>query len=493
MSRTPKELIELYWTEVWNNRNTELIREICADPILRHDPGGTTALSIEQQVNRVRQSSEHSAPFFTHEVLLADDEHVCSVWNMYLRNQPDIKISGIEVFRAQDGRFTDCWNSTYTPGYWGREDDPPVPPDLAAPEILFSIQSISNEWLQKVLFHSGLNTIPRVSFANLEPIGAGNLSITVRAPLRYNGDATGLPSSLICKFSPIHPVAANVAFTSGACAREAKTYEVLSKDAACRIPKPYLCAYEPQNGILNLVLEDLSHMTPGNQIEGCSPSQATAVANELGSLHRTYWGKADKTWDWLNMPADTAETRAATFKTGAEIMKSRLWDSHTEEDWSLLSDVLPLVEGFAARQPKHPTLIHGELRVDNAIFDMSEANNPIAYLIDWQFTALQDPIFDIAYFLSGSLSPDDRRSCEREIVERHSAMMCEVAPHYNTDDAWTDYQMMLLSGLIATVDAANVLPDQEGPNRLLSVLFARNCAAVKDHDITSRLTDWLKN
>lgn len=28
--KSPKELIELYWTEVWNNRNAEMIRELCA-------------------------------------------------------------------------------------------------------------------------------------------------------------------------------------------------------------------------------------------------------------------------------------------------------------------------------------------------------------------------------------------------------------------------------------------------------------------------------
>ena len=492
MARSPKELIELYWTEVWNNGNADLIREICADPILRHDPGGTTALSLEQQVNRVRQQTTHAAPFFTHEVLLADDEHVCSVWNMYLRNQPDVKLSGIEVFRARDGRFTDCWNSSYTVGYWGKEGDPPVPGDLPSPELLYATQSIGNEWMQKVLFHAGLKDIPRVSVAALEPIGAGNLSNTVRVPVRYNGDAEGLPSAFVCKFSPTHPIAASVAYTSGACAREAKTYELLAKDAPCRAPKPYLSAFDPETGVLNLVLEDLSGLTPGDQIAGCTPAQAAAVANELAALHCTYLGKADKTWTWLNTPSESAETRAESFAVGAAVMKERLRDRHPEEDWKLMDTVLGLVGPFTARQPKNPTLIHGELRVDNAIFDMSDPAAPLAYLIDWQFTALQDPIFDIAYLLSGSLSPEDRRACERDIVDRHTAALKTKDPSYPADRAWTDYQMMLVSGLIATVDAANVLPDSDGPNQLLSVLFGRNCAAVKDHKVHDRLADWLK-
>lgn len=61
--RTPKELIEFYWTEVWNNRNAEMIRELCADPIVRHDPGSVTPLPLEDQIARVRQQSEHAEPF----------------------------------------------------------------------------------------------------------------------------------------------------------------------------------------------------------------------------------------------------------------------------------------------------------------------------------------------------------------------------------------------------------------------------------------------
>ena len=30
--RSPRELIDLYWEEVWNKGNIELIREICGSP-----------------------------------------------------------------------------------------------------------------------------------------------------------------------------------------------------------------------------------------------------------------------------------------------------------------------------------------------------------------------------------------------------------------------------------------------------------------------------
>jgi hypothetical protein len=132
-SRTPRELIELYWTEVWNNRNADLIRELCSDPIIRHDPNSTTALSLEDQIARVKQQSEAAEPYFEHEVLLADDTYVTSVWNMHTRKGDRVELCGIEVFKAVDGKFTDCWNSSYVAGRWGREGDVSVPQNLPAP------------------------------------------------------------------------------------------------------------------------------------------------------------------------------------------------------------------------------------------------------------------------------------------------------------------------------------------------------------------------
>ena len=76
-----------------------------ADPIIRHDPGSTTELSLEDQIARVRQQSATSEPYFEHEVLLADDEYVTSVWNMHTRK------GGRIGFEDREDRFeivSDC-------------------------------------------------------------------------------------------------------------------------------------------------------------------------------------------------------------------------------------------------------------------------------------------------------------------------------------------------------------------------------------------------
>lgn len=116
--RTPREIIELYWEEVWNRGNVELIRDICANPMVRHEAGKISYLSHDEQIERVRSVIEKIKPHFTHVAVVADDVHVSSIWNMTSQSEKIPVMSGIETFRAENGRFTDCWNPPYGFELW---------------------------------------------------------------------------------------------------------------------------------------------------------------------------------------------------------------------------------------------------------------------------------------------------------------------------------------------------------------------------------------
>lgn len=52
-------LLERYWEEASNQGNYELVRELCADLIIRHDPEGkTTPLSHDEQIARLKMGRE---------------------------------------------------------------------------------------------------------------------------------------------------------------------------------------------------------------------------------------------------------------------------------------------------------------------------------------------------------------------------------------------------------------------------------------------------
>lgn len=116
-------LLERYWEEASNQGQVELVREFCADPIIRHDPGSETSLSHDDQIARLKLGIEMGIKIdrvITH----ANDEWVTSVWNMYSENDVEgMKMCGIEVFKVEDGVLAHAWNTPYAEGHWNTYEE----------------------------------------------------------------------------------------------------------------------------------------------------------------------------------------------------------------------------------------------------------------------------------------------------------------------------------------------------------------------------------
>lgn len=114
-------VMERYWEEVNNQGNFELIRELCADPITRHDPGKVSTLTHDEQIARVQFGVEQMNVRISNVLVHADDTTVTGIWNMTMQSDGnEIAMCGIEVFRLDDdGRLAHCWNTPYAEGHWG--------------------------------------------------------------------------------------------------------------------------------------------------------------------------------------------------------------------------------------------------------------------------------------------------------------------------------------------------------------------------------------
>jgi hypothetical protein len=114
-----QRILERYWDEVNNQGKLELVRELCADPITRHDPGKVTQLSHDEQIARIKLGIEQLGVQIQRVITHADETMVTSVWNLTSTRNPDMKLCGIEVFQLEDGRLAHCWNTPYAEGHWG--------------------------------------------------------------------------------------------------------------------------------------------------------------------------------------------------------------------------------------------------------------------------------------------------------------------------------------------------------------------------------------
>ena len=130
-------------------------------------------------------------------------------------------------------------------------------------------------------------------------------------------------------------------------------------------------------------------------------------------------------------------------------------------------------------QHRSKTVVHGEPRVDNILFQ-DTSHGVEAWLIDWQNVFYGSPMFDVAYFLSGSLSVPDRRSCELELIAHHNSLISQVDPTYTFEQAQEDYISCIPFGLLFTVAAINAIPQTDHTDSLLLTLLERNVAVIRD-------------
>ena len=101
MTRTAREVVELYNLVVWNERDFALAEELMGDTVIRHDVGEATTLTHEQAVARIVDHWEmfETIRFDLNLVVAGDDgEHVAIVY------QSPMKLKdGTETDRRQHG------------------------------------------------------------------------------------------------------------------------------------------------------------------------------------------------------------------------------------------------------------------------------------------------------------------------------------------------------------------------------------------------------
>ena len=123
MTRTAREVVELYSLVVWNQRDFALAEELLGDTVTRHEVGEVRVLTHDEAVRRVVDTWEmfDDIRFELNLIVAGDDgEHVGLVYQspMRLKDGTEISIGSMEMFRVVDGRITEVWNCGYKQGVW---------------------------------------------------------------------------------------------------------------------------------------------------------------------------------------------------------------------------------------------------------------------------------------------------------------------------------------------------------------------------------------
>jgi Phosphotransferase enzyme family len=311
-----------------------------------------------------------------------------------------------------------------------------------------------------------------------------------RARIVYDRPPHGAPASLIAKFPAAAGPTRDLAIRLRLYEREAAFYRSLAGEAGVPVPRAY--GYTADAAAPVLLIEDLAPSVSGDLVTGCSLDRAAVIVEHMARMHARWWDSPElDAQAWLPRPVDSAEVLTRGGSAG-----SHPWSLFRKRfGRAMPAEVLAIgdrVTGDASilRRLSCPplTLIHGDLRADNVMFDPDETNRVTA-IIDWQTASRGRAAIDIATFFVTSLTREDRRAAEAALLPAYVAALARAGVRdFSLEQCRTDYRLAILNQFCETVylatmiDVANEVRDDVG-----AVTGARLMAALLDLDMTDLL------
>jgi hypothetical protein len=311
-------------------------------------------------------------------------------------------------------------------------------------------------------------------------IGTGQTGATYRVCATYAGSTVAPPTFAVKLPAQDDAVRERVALGY---LSEVEFYSAVTDNVAIPVPRCFHSKISPDGTDFVLLLADMAPAVQGDQIAGCSPIEAELAVEALAGLHGPSWG--DRRWFDLPSivmpkPADeeAAKGLGDVAVMAADITLEKLGGSVSEEDRETLSTAMSLVTPWLLAEPERFSLMHGDYRLDNLLFDPERTRVTV---VDWQTVGLGLPSRDLAYFTATSLLPDVRPTIERDLVGRyHTALLGYGVTGYDAETCWSDYRLGVLQApLLTTLGYAFAASTERGDEMILTMLH-RGCRAIRE-------------
>ena len=330
---------------------------------------------------------------------------------------------------------------------------------------------VTPQWLTRVL------GVP-VATADVTAIGTGQTGATYRVAVTY-GAATDLPSSFVVKLpAQEEAVRERVALSYRS---EHAFYTELAETLTVPLPRCYHCAMTGDGAEFVLLLADMAPAEQADQIRGCTPAEAGLAVTALAGLHGPRW--CDPAWLSLAatvMPKpDEATARGLGDITvlAATTTLDKLGSRISDEDRDTVLQSAALIGDWLLRAPERFSLLHGDYRADNLLFDPQRTRVTV---VDWQTLAVGLPARALSYFVATSLQPDERAGVERDLVAAYRRAMAQYVPGYDDETCWQDYRFgMLQVPMITTLGHAFSAATERGDEMAL-VMLQRGARAIRE-------------
>ena len=330
---------------------------------------------------------------------------------------------------------------------------------------------ITQAWLTARLRQAGAITDSSVTSFTQAPIGNGLVGTSIRYELNYDTPEPAAPASVVAKLPSADATSLHAAASMRLYLRETSFYRHIAPHVAIHTPRVFANHFDPATHDFHLLLEDLTPARGGDQLFGCALEDAATALAEIAALHAPRWGDpALDDLEYLGLPAPVASHIAQLVAPTAEAFRERYSGELEKEVMAAVLRLVPLAEAIMLDTPPQRTVLHGDFRLDNVLFDPKSGAWPMATL-DWQTLGRGCGTLDASYFLGAGLRSWDRTDHEQALLRGyHEALLARGVTTYPWAQCWQDYRKHSVNGLfMAMFSAIAVARTDRGDDMFLTM------------------------
>ncbi|MBT3833821.1 MAG: DUF1679 domain-containing protein [Gammaproteobacteria bacterium] len=352
-----------------------------------------------------------------------------------------------------------------------------------------TVDDLTLEWLQEAMAPH----LKGATFTAFEPkiigVGEGFMGQLARVTLSYNEKAADAPTSLVAKFASTKQETRDMAADQKLYQREIGFYKDIGNKVGVPIAECYYSTYIEESNHFILLLEDLAPGEPSDQVIGTDKETSREVIEQFARLHAKWWNNPElEQYDWAKwilteMPME--QGLGLLKQSMTEVEETGKFDAYPE-----LKRLMPLLGPLFKFEPAPPypfSLTHGDLRSDNII--KPSAGGGRFAIIDWQLSGVGDPVNDIVRWMVQSISIEDRRETEQELLGLYYERLVEYGVKgYSYKKFINAYRTnLVVVQLMFSMSMDSVDQSSERAQALFHQFYARLDAALVDWEIEKTL------
>lgn len=360
---------------------------------------------------------------------------------------------------------------------------------MTALQIPSTIDDVTPEWLTAALREGGEDCT--VGSLEQVEIGAGlgvSASIYRVTPTYTEGSG---PETVIAKLRQVDDTAAVRSHMLQFYQREASYFRDVAPHSRVKVPQAWWAQSDEETPDYCILLQDLGGLRTVSQIDGLEMDDAKAALDQLAIHHVEWWNRRDDLSQLrCNFPIDHEMYPVllpGLFENGyAEVSKHLEVPDIVHEVAKTYAERIGPNMAKLGDSPR--TLLHGDYRADNLMFD--EDGTP--WVLDWQITGGGTAAYDLGYFLSQSVTSEMLAENEAELLAYYQDQAVAAGAERSDFDGfeWM-YRLAVLHCIIypigagegvATGDPAAIPLYQEMLNRSAAAIDRLNAVDLLNGD-----------